>query len=141
MRWTAEHARKCFAEGRVARLATVDGEGQPHLVPVTFVVCDDTVAIAIDHKPKSTQALKRLANIEANPRVSLLVDRYSDDWEQLWWARADGDAHVETDGATRQKALALLANRYTQYQERRPDGPVILVAVRSWTGWSYSGQT
>lgn len=95
------------------------------------------LAVAVDHKPKSTRALKRLANIEANPAVSLLVDHYSDEWEQLWWARADGEARIVTGGPEHQEALAHLTARYLQYRERSPDGPVILVTVRRWSGWSF----
>ncbi|MFC3983062.1 TIGR03668 family PPOX class F420-dependent oxidoreductase [Streptosporangium jomthongense] len=78
-----------FETARVARLATVSDDGRPHLVPVTFAVVDDVIAIAVDHKPKSTVRLRRLANIAANPQVSLLVDEYDDDWDRLWWVRAD----------------------------------------------------
>ena len=59
-------------------------------MPVTFAVLGDIIVIAIDHKPKRSMNLKRLRNIADNPRVSLLVDRYDDDWSQLWWVRADG---------------------------------------------------
>lgn len=130
-------ARNRFAGARVARLATASPDGQPHLVPVTFASYGDTVAIAIDHKPKTTTSLKRLANIEANPLVSLLTDEYSDDWERLWWVRADGTARTEHHGGERTNALARLAERYPQYRERPPDGPVILVRVTRWLGWSF----
>ena len=83
-----------FSDARVARLATVDATGQPHIVPVTFAHNDNTIVIAVDHKPKSTRNLKRLRNIEANPKVTLLVDHYDEDWSQLWWVRADGTAEV-----------------------------------------------
>ncbi|CAM3956938.1 TIGR03668 family PPOX class F420-dependent oxidoreductase [Nocardiopsis rhodophaea] len=136
-RWTGEHARDRFALGRVARLATADQDGQPHIVPVTFAVVDDMIAIAIDHKPKSGRKMQRLANIEANPRVSLIVDEYSDDWRQLWWARADGFARIEHSGVTWMTARDRLIDRYPQYREHPPDGPMILVRVRRWSGWSY----
>ncbi|MBB6173862.1 PPOX class probable F420-dependent enzyme [Nocardiopsis mwathae] len=136
-RWTSEYARERFASGRVARLATVDAHGQPHLVPVTFAVFADAVVIAIDHKPKSTRDVKRLANIEANPLVSLLVDEYSDYWERLWWARADGSARIEYSGETWETARDHLARRYPQYREQPPDGPIILVTVQRWSGWSF----
>ena len=90
----------------MARLATVTTDDTPHLVPVVFAVDDPDAAAAViytavDGKPKSTQRLRRLANIEHNPRVSLLVDHYADDWTQLWWVRADGTATVHVDGAVR----------------------------------------
>src|SRR3954463_5532223 len=86
--------RRRFAAARVARLATVAGDGQPHLVPVVFAVEEDTVVMAVDAKPKRHRDLKRLRNIGDDPRVSLLVDRYDDDWDALWWVRADGTATV-----------------------------------------------
>lgn len=121
----------------MARLSTVSADGQPHCVPVTFAIDGDTAAIAVDHKPKSTVNLKRLANIEQNPKVCLLVDVYSDDWSQLWWARADGTAQVITEAEQREHALDLLEARYPQYADRRPEGPVILVRVDQWSGWSF----
>ncbi|MFD6096545.1 TIGR03668 family PPOX class F420-dependent oxidoreductase [Nocardiopsis flavescens] len=137
MRWSAECAREAFTGSRVARLATVGGEGQPHLVPVTFAVYEDTVAIAVDRKPKSTRNLKRLRNIEGNPRVSLLADEYDDDWERLWWARADGLARVEYSGPDWQRARERLIARYSQYREAPPEDAMILVAVSRWSGWSF----
>ena len=132
----AARARALFAAARVARLATADEHGVPHLVPVTFAVDGDTVVTAIDSKPKRTRALKRLANIVANPRVALLADDYDDDWSRLWWARADGSAVVrERD----QHAVALLSERYAQYRDEPPDGPVIAVAVERWSGWTARG--
>ncbi|MFF5206718.1 TIGR03668 family PPOX class F420-dependent oxidoreductase [Streptosporangium sp. NPDC000396] len=132
-------ARARFQTARVARLATADAYGTPHLVPVTFDVDDDVIAFAIDHKPKRTTNLRRLRNIAANDRVCLLVDHYDDDWSRLWWVRADGRARIAEEGPARERALARLAERYPQYRDRPPRGPVVLVAVESWTGWSYAG--
>ncbi|ASU81649.1 TIGR03668 family PPOX class F420-dependent oxidoreductase [Nocardiopsis gilva YIM 90087] len=136
MRWSAEQARRQFATSRVARLATADTAGRPHLVPVTFAAYGDTVATAIDSKPKSTRALKRLRNIAENPRVSLLVDDYSDDWDHLWWARADGDARIEYTGPQWNEARDRLVAKYPQYRDTPPTDAIILVAVASWSGWS-----
>jgi PPOX class probable F420-dependent enzyme len=81
---TSDEARRRFAAARVARLATADTAGQPHLVPFVFAVDGDTVYSAVDHKPKRTTALRRLANIAQNPAVALLVDHYDDgDWSGL----------------------------------------------------------
>jgi PPOX class probable F420-dependent enzyme len=129
-------ARARFASVRVARLATADARGVPHIVPVTFALDGDELFTAVDHKPKRTRALKRLANVAENPRVALLVDEYGDDWSRLWWARADGTARVEE---SHDRAVRLLAERYEQYRERPPEGPVIVVAVERWSGWSASG--
>jgi PPOX class probable F420-dependent enzyme len=127
----------CFARSRVARLATVAPGGRPHLVPVVFAVAGDVVYTAVDAKPKTTQRLRRLANIESNPQVSLLVDHYADDWTQLWWVRVDGVAAVHTDGNTVDIGRRLLRAKYPQYQTVSLDGPVIAVAVRRWSSWHY----
>jgi PPOX class probable F420-dependent enzyme len=132
----AEEARELLASARVARLATCDADGQPHLVPITFAVEEDTILTAVDHKPKRTTRLRRLANIEANPRVAVLADHFEEDWSKLWWARADGLARVlepETEGHA--NTVAQLAARYRQYAERRPEGPAIEINVSRWSGW------
>ena len=133
----ADEARARFAAARVARLGTVAPDGAPHLVPVVFAVVGDVVWSAVDDKPKSTRALRRLANIAAHPRVSLLVDHYEDDWTRLWWVRADGTARVldATDAETRAGREALVG-RYPQYAERPPTGPFVAVAVDGWRCWS-----
>jgi PPOX class probable F420-dependent enzyme len=131
-------ARTRFAGARVARLATVGADGTPHLVPVTFAVDGDIVVIAVDHKPKRTNDLRRLRNIGADPRVSLLADHYDEDWDLLWWVRADGTARVLRD-ERRAEPLRPLVAKYPQYAARPPDGPVILVDVTNWRGWSAAG--
>jgi PPOX class probable F420-dependent enzyme len=125
-----------FAESPVARLATVSADGQPHLVPVVFAVSGDIVYTAVDGKPKSGKPLRRLANIEAVPAVSLLVDHYDEDWRHLWWVRADGDAHIHGDEPEMAIAYALLRRKYPQYEEVSLDGAVIAVSVRRWSSWS-----
>src|SRR5919205_4594415 len=97
-----------FAESPVAMLATVGADGAPHVVPVVFAVHNDVVYTAVDAKRKSTQRLRRLANIEANPQVSMLVDHYDDDWTQLWWVRVDGEASVYDDGGALDLGYQLL---------------------------------
>lgn len=134
----SDTARRMFEDARVARLATVDPEGRPHLVPVTFAVQNQRVVTAVDHKPKRSTDLRRLRNIRTNPHVSLLADHYEDDWTRLWWSRADGRAEVAEDGPDRTAALDALAAKYPQYRDRRPAGPVILVEVTRWSGWRYS---
>ncbi len=129
-------ARRRFAAARVARLATVTPQGAPHLVPVTFVLDGDTVWWAVDDKPKRTRALARLDNISAEPRVSLLVDHYDDDWEALWWVRADGVASATAEGPEAERAVLLLAERYEPYRLQPPEGPVVRVQVRRWRWWS-----
>ena len=124
-----------FAESPVAMLATVGADGAPHLVPVVFAVHDDVVYTAVDAKRKSTQRLRRLANIEANPTVSMLVDHYDDDWTQLWWVRADGIAAIHYSGEEMANGYALLRKKYLQYQRIALDGPVVTVDVQRWVSW------
>jgi PPOX class probable F420-dependent enzyme len=124
-----------FAESPVAMLATVGADGAPHLVPVVFAVHDDVVYTAVDAKRKSTQRLRRLANIEANPTVSMLVDHYDDDWTQLWWVRADGIAAIHYSGEEMATGYALLRKKYLQYQRIALDGPVVTVDVQRWASW------
>lgn len=136
VRWDGETARRRFATARVARLATVDPEGRPHLVPVTFALRDDVVVTAVDAKPKTTTHLRRLRNIAAHPEVCLLVDAYDEDWNRLWWVRADGRAEVLTKGSAWGDAIAWLVAKYDQYAETPPTGPVIRIEVTCWSGWA-----
>jgi PPOX class probable F420-dependent enzyme len=138
VRLSADEARRRFAAERAVRLASVSGDGLPHLVPVTFAVDRDVIYTAIDAKPKSTRQLRRLSNIRANPAVCVLADHYADDWSRLWWARADGIAAILGDPEQIAAPLALLAARYPQYQAGPPPGPVIAVQVSRWQGWSAS---
>ncbi len=137
MRLSSEEARKRFATSPVARLATISARSRPHVVPIVFVVADEVIYTSVDAKPKTTTALRRLDNIAANPAVAVLVDRYGDDWTQLWWARADGDARIaEPDEAA--AAIRRLTERYPQYERQPPPGPVIAIDVARWSGWSAS---
>jgi PPOX class probable F420-dependent enzyme len=135
---TTEEARRRFAAARVVRLATADASGRPHLVPIAFAVAGDEVYSAVDAKPKRTTALRRLANVRANPRVALLADRYDDgDWDSLWWVRAEGAGRVlEPREPPARRAVALLVERYAQYRDTPPQGPVLAVSVERWSGWS-----
>jgi PPOX class probable F420-dependent enzyme len=130
-------ARERFAAARVARLATAGAGCRPHIVPVVFAVRDDTVYSAVDAKPKRTTSLRRLANIAENPAVSLLVDHYEDDWERLWWVRADGRGRV-LDGQA-PEALRAIEWLRERYPRQRATGAVLAVDVQSWSGWSAAG--
>ncbi|MDY6869684.1 MAG: TIGR03668 family PPOX class F420-dependent oxidoreductase [Actinomycetota bacterium] len=128
-------AVEMFAAAPAATLATVNPDGAPHLVPVVFAVHHETVYTAVDAKRKSTQRLRRLANIEADPRVCLLVDHYADDWGQLWWVRADGMAAVHQSGDEMATGHAHLRQKYPQYRRLALEGPVITVGVHRWSSW------
>lgn len=138
MRLSSEVARERFAAARVARLATADVRGVPHLVPVTFAAHGDEIVFAVDHKPKTTTDLRRLRNIAANPAVAFLVDRYDDDWARLWWVRADGFASVTTDAGEGTEPVEWLCAKYPQYADHPPEGPVVRVTVTAWRGWAAS---
>jgi PPOX class probable F420-dependent enzyme len=132
---TPAEARARFAAARVARLATADADGRPHLVPIAFVVAEDTIYSAVDAKPKRTRALRRLANVRQNPAVSLLVDHWDeDDWAALWWVRADGRGRViDSEDPEARRAVDLLRERYPA---QRDAGEVLAVEVERWSGWA-----
>jgi PPOX class probable F420-dependent enzyme len=131
-----ESARALFAKARVARLASVGEDGAPHVVPIVFALDGDLLYSAVDHKPKRTRRLRRLANIAANPRLSLLADHYEEDWTRLWWARADGVGRIVEAGVEFERAVGALVERYEQYAGQPPAGPAIVVEIGHWSGWS-----
>lgn len=135
MRLDPLRARELFGSAPVARLATVTPDGAPHLVPVCIAVVGDVVYSAVDGKPKRTTELARLANIAAEPRVALLADHYDADWTRLWWVRVDGDARLVTGADERARALRALAAAYPQYALNPPQGAVIAIAARRFSGW------
>ena len=132
---TAELRRR-FASSPVARLSTVRPDGGPHLVPVVFALVGDTVFSAVDAKPKRSRDLQRLANVGAEPRCALLVDHYEDDWDRLWWVRADGTAAVVDAPPVEHPGIQALVQRFPQYRDEPPSGPLIVVTVQRWTGWA-----
>jgi PPOX class probable F420-dependent enzyme len=125
-------------QARVARLATVRSDGTPHLVVVTFALHGDTVVSAVDDKPKRSQDLQRVRNLEERPAASVLVDHYDDDWSRLWWVRLDGEAQIVRDEPRRTELLAPLAAKYAPYRQALPTGAVIALTVRSTVSWSAS---
>jgi PPOX class probable F420-dependent enzyme len=131
-----EELRERVREARVGRLATLDADGRPHLVPFCFALEGDVLYSAVDEKPKRSKHLKRLENIRSRPEVAVLVDHYEEDWTRLWWVRMDGTATVLEDGPERESALALLREKYEQYRSQPPTGPVIAVRVERWRGWA-----
>jgi PPOX class probable F420-dependent enzyme len=91
-------------------------------VVVTFAVDGDMIYTAVDQKPKTSTALKRLRNAGENPWVTMLADEYSDDWETLWWVRADGRAAILADQRQMAAPLRRPTSRYRQYpQATTPD--------------------
>jgi PPOX class probable F420-dependent enzyme len=130
-----EQMRERVESARVARLATVDDAGRPHLVPICFALAGETLYSAVDEKPKRSKRLKRLDNIRRRPEISVLVDHYEGDWSRLWWVRLDGTATVLEAGPERDHALELLRAKYQQYRAEPPTGAVIAVRIGAWRGW------
>ncbi len=137
-----------LATARVARLATADESGRPHVIPVCFVFADlgyggAAIYIVLDQKPKSVELtrLRRVRNILANPQAALVVDHYDEDWQALRYILVSCRAELltgEEDEAT--QAVALLREKYRQYREMDLDGnPVVKLAPRRFTAWSFSG--
>jgi PPOX class probable F420-dependent enzyme len=121
-----EHARR-------AVLATMGRDGRPHVVPVCFAILGDEVVSAVDQKPKSGRELARVRNVRARPHVTMLFDRWDEDWTRLGWVMVSGRARIAQPGF----GASELSARYAQYKEQPPPGEVIVVAperVRWWLG-------
>ena len=132
-----EPQRQFLAAGRAARLATVDTQGAPHLVPVCYAVIEESLYITVDEKPKRTDIpLKRIRNILANPMVAVTVDRWDEDWSRLAWLMLRGPAEILTDGIEHDRAQAELRARYPQYRAMDLETlPVIALRIRHALGW------
>ena len=128
-----------FEQARVAHLATVRADGRPHVAPIVFAVEGERVFSIVDAKPKRSPQMLRLRNIAGEPRVSLLVDHYDEDWRALWWVRADGIATVVESGPDRDRAIRLLFDKYRQYGEwSTPIGAAMVIHIERWSSWALS---
>jgi PPOX class probable F420-dependent enzyme len=133
-----EDQRRFLEAERVARLATADAAGRPHVVPVCYALIDDTVYFTIDEKPKKRPgaALKRLANLRENPVAALVVDRYDEDWSRLAWIMLQGRAEILPDGPEHDRAQATLRARYPQLAAMRIEHlPVVAIRIDHATSW------
>lgn len=129
-------ALEALSAARSAHLATITPEGHPHVVPVTFAIVDDRVVTMVDHKPKTTTRLQRLANIHHDPRVSLLADHYEEDWDELWWVRVDGQAELHEEGDVWRESRSALASKYEQYRDQHPEGTAIVMTMARIIWWA-----
>lgn len=129
--------RRLVAEARVARLATIDPDGSPNMVPFCFVLEGSTLYSGVDQKPKTTTRLRRLENIRRDPRVMVLVDHYEDDWDRAWWVRMRGNGRV-LDAKESLRGIELLVAKYPQYIEDPPEENLMAIEVGEWVGWSMS---
>ena len=133
-----DQQRGFLAAQRVARLATADGDGRPHVVPICYALTGDSVYFTIDEKPKRRPGarLKRLANLRANPFAALVVDRYDEDWTRLGWVMVQGRAEVLASGPEHDHAQTSLRARYPQLAAMRIEGlPVVAVRIDHASSW------
>jgi PPOX class probable F420-dependent enzyme len=121
---------------RVARLASADAAGSPHVVPICYALIGDTVYFTIDAKPKKGTKLKRLANLRTNPRAALVVDRYDEDWSRLGWVMLRGAAEILDSGPEHDEAQAALRQRYPQLAAMDIAAlPVVAVRIDRVASW------
>ena len=129
--------RDFLARSRVGYLATADARAAPHVVPVCFVVSENTLYITVDQKPKGApRALRRLRNLAENPAAAFVADRWDEDWTRLGWVMLRGPAEILDSGAEHDLAQARLCERYPQYRGMRlADLPVIAVRIERVASW------
>ncbi len=124
----------------MARLGTIGAGGAPHLVPVCYAYLEGRFVVAVDEKPKRGGNLARVRNIERDGRVTLLFDRYEDDWTRLAWVRVEGVAQVLAAGSEWPEAVEALRARYPQYRGMSLESlPVIAISPKRVTGWRWNG--
>jgi len=109
--------REILESGRVARMATVDEAGKPHIVPICYTFTSGLIYTAIDKKSKSVEinSLGRIKNIGSNPHVSLVIDKYYEDWNRLYFLKISGLANIIAQGEEYENSLLSLCEKYSQY--------------------------
>jgi PPOX class probable F420-dependent enzyme len=127
-------ANKLLDTARVGRLGLVDEEGGPRVLPVTFAVAEGRLWSAIDSKPKSTPEPARLRFLRRDPRAALTVDRYSDEWDELAWVQVLGRIAI-VDVGDGKAGLAALSEKYEQYREEAPPGPLLALQPERYLWW------
>jgi PPOX class probable F420-dependent enzyme len=132
-------ANELLESARVARLGLLDDEGAPRVLPVTFAVADGRIWSAIDRKPKRTAEPARLRFLRRDPRAALTVDRYSDDWDQLAWVQVLGRVEI-LDVPAGGVGLAALREKYEQYREQAPPGPLLALQPHRYLWWRAANQ-
>ncbi len=137
-----DRVREFISSHAVARLATVDGDGRPTVIPLCFVLDGDHIYSPVDEKPKSVAParLKRVRNIEANPHVSLVIDDYSEDWSQLAYVLVGGLAEIvkpEDNPTERERVIRLLRDKYTQYRSMALENRLLIkitpIRIKQWS--------
>jgi PPOX class probable F420-dependent enzyme len=126
---------------RVAHLATADGAGQPHVIPICFILDGGELFSPIDEKPKQSSPglLRRIRNIGENPKICLLVDRYDEDWRKLAYVLVIGTAKILLRGKRHQRAVRLLRRKYPQYRSMAlNERPVIRISPKRVVSWAFA---
>ncbi len=142
--------QRAFLDGaRTAVLATLPRAGPPRLVPICFValgVARPVIYTPLDEKPKSVadpHDLERVRDIVANPSISLLIDRWSEDWSSLGWLRLDGTASLVEPGedALHGEAVDALRAKYPQYLTHRlGERPMVRIVIERARSWGNLGR-
>ena len=130
--------RRFLDRQRVARLATADSAGRPHVIPICYVALGDSVYMTIDQKPKreSSRGLKRMTNMRENPQVAMVADHYDDDWSRLGWVMVQGRAQVLDSGDEHDRAQASLRARYPQLGAMQIESlPVVAIRIEHASSW------
>ena len=123
---------------RIAHLATADAGGQPLVIPICFAFDGKEFFSPIEEKPKrlSPRRLKRLRNIEENPKVSLIIDRYDEDWQRLAYVLITGRAKILMRGPRHRRAVLQLRSKYSQYRHMAIDErPIIVITPTRMKNW------
>ena len=123
---------------RVGRLATADGRGAPHLIPICLASDGESIYSVLDSKPKRTSLnrLKRVRNILSNANVALVLDHYEEDWGSLWYLLVTGTAQIIQEGEEHRRAIGLLKEKYSQYRSMDIDmNPVIKITPEKVVSW------
>lgn len=138
MRNLSDWEKTFIRDQRLAHLATVDSSAQPHAVPIVYCFDGQRLFTPVDEKPKKVGAyqLQRVRNIQENSRVAVIIDEYSEDWDQLAWVQIRGEAKIVTTGQLYESGVQLLSSKYPQYQEMPLKGrPLILIIPKKVTSW------
>ena len=131
-------ARDLLARARVARLAYLDGDDRPRVLPVTFALAEGFLWTAIDEKPKQRPEPARVEYLRRRPEAALVVDEYDDDWTRLMWVQLLGQVEVLAPAAST-AALDALAAKYSQYARAAPPGPLLRLEVERVLHWRAAG--
>ena len=135
-----DDALERFRTARVGRIATLMPDERPHVVPLVFALVDAPTGPrlywVVDRKPKRSELVQRLRNIERHPAVEVVVDGYDEDWTALWWVRVSGAGRVVETAGERSQALESLLAKYPQYAAEPPTGAVVAIDVERVSGWS-----